>query len=789
MTAMKESKILTLFSRPLVTVPLLLFLVVLSYANTLYSPFVFDDMHSFVDEPYAYVRDFSYDSFSKLSNTFFGKARLIPMITFSINHYMAKGQMPIYHITNIAIHLLATFFVYWFITTLLRTRVGVSTLRGFSAVWFSLFAAALWALNPVQTNAVTYIVQRMTSLSALFYLATLTFYVKGRLAATRKNRGFFYVFSAGMAGCAFLSKENSFMLPAAILLVEWIFISPGIFVKIFQRMKWYHWLAIFLVAIALLPLAEQRWTGILNTGNFRPFTWDERLLTQSRVVVYYMTLLLLPLPGRMNLDYDFPISTSIISPPTTLVAIILLGLVLIWSFYRREKYPLIVFGVFWYFLNLVIESTVIPLELVFEHRLYLPSVGFYIACLAGLDLLLASLKTKYAAREVEQVFVLLMVILVTFFSIGTTVRNNVWRDSYALYSDSVKKSPNKPRPHLDLGVAMGRDVDLERESIAVFERVIELGKPKKERYLQAATNIVVTYANLGEFEEAIARGEKYIEEAPDYVKGDGYTKLMNNLAYAYGKTGQYSEAMQALASAMTLERKRLNTYLVNAMVITLTAAYDHEEYRDKLELTEEDGNKALSVQLRMARLLSDLREYEKADVFFLKEVLEDEPEHDLARELNETIQEKLRKNRKQEELMNLENHPPYTANMTYRISFDLSDFIFKHYSPLYFAVGSLLDKAEKASQPDDPFVLWYRIKWYMKTGDREKLVQELEKAARLQPDFVPLLRLTGEYYERIGDWDKAVEIYSHILELYPGEPAWLQYKKKIAAYNENKTTQ
>ena len=83
-------------------------------------------------------------------------------------------------------------------------------------MWFSFFAAALWALNPVQTNAVTYIVQRMTSLAALFYLATLAFYVQGRLAANRTHRGLFYVFSAGMAGCAFLSKENSYMLPVAI---------------------------------------------------------------------------------------------------------------------------------------------------------------------------------------------------------------------------------------------------------------------------------------------------------------------------------------------------------------------------------------------------------------------------------------------------------------------------------------------------------------------------------------------------------------------------------------------
>ena len=257
MTPKKESKILLLFSRPLMVVPLLLFLIVISYANTLYSPFVLDDMHSFVEEPNVYVHDFSYESFSKLSSTVFGKARLIPLMTFSINHYMAKGQMPIYHITNIVIHLLATLVVFWFITTLFRTPVGSSALKGIPAAYFSFFVAAQWALNPVQTNAVTYIVQRMTSISALFYIAALTFYVKGRMAAAQKYRILFYMSSAGMAFCAFLSKENSFMLPAAIFLVEWMFISPMIVSRIFQRMKWYHWVGIFLLVLVFLPFVAR----------------------------------------------------------------------------------------------------------------------------------------------------------------------------------------------------------------------------------------------------------------------------------------------------------------------------------------------------------------------------------------------------------------------------------------------------------------------------------------------------------------------------------------------------
>jgi len=787
MNEMKQSKILNLYSRPIFTVLILLFFVALSYSNTLYSPFVLDDKHTFIEEPNVYLHDFSFESISKLSATKFGKARFIPIATFAINHHLAKGHFAIYHVTNIVIHLLCILAVYWLVMSLLQTPVGSSVLKGIPITWFAFSVAALWALNPVQTNAVTYVVQRMTSIAALFYIASIIFYVKGRLAEKLKHSLLFYLFSAAMALCAFLSKENSFMLPAAVLLVEWMFITPDIFNKILRQLKWYHWVILLIVVVLMLPLFENRWISILNTGNHRHFTWIGRLLTEARVVVYYISLLMLPLPGRMNLDYDFPVSSSVFSPPGTLLSLVLLGVLLCWSFRKRDQYPLLVFGVFWFFLHLIIESTIIPLEIIFEHRLYLPSVGFYITFLVMLDLVVAYMKTKRSPLEVEQLFVLVTIIIMTFLSIGTSVRNNVWRNAYTLYKDCAEKAPNNPRAHLNLGIAMGRESNLERESIKESQKAISLGKPKRENYIEAANNIVIAYYNLGEFEEAIDHGKKYLEEAPDYVSGKGYPKLMCSLAYAYNKTGQYSDAIQMLASGMTIEQRKLNGYLVNTMMQTFSAAYDHEEYREKLQLTEENGNKDLSVRLRMARLLFDLKDYGKANDF-IKETMKISPDNELAKLLNEELQDQIQKNRKQEELMEIRNHPPYRTSAIYKISLDLSDFIFENYSPLHFAIGYLLDKAEKASQPADPFILWYKIKWYKKIGDKGKLVQTLEESVKLQPDFVPLLKLAGSYYEQIGQQDKAVEIFKHILELYPGDRAWLEYEKKINAYNESKKT-
>lgn len=139
--------------------------------------------------------------------------------------------------------------------------------------------------------------------------------------------------------------------------------------------------------------------------------------------------------------------------------------------------------------------------------------------------------------------------------------------------------------------------------------------------------------------------------------------------------------------------------------------------------------------------------------------------------------------------MDISNHRPYQENTRYKTATDLTDFIIRYYSPLHFTIGWLLEQAAQASRPDDPFVLLYKIKWFMKVSDREQLIEALEKVVDLQPDFVPLLRLAGEYYELVGEMGKAAEIYAHILELYPGEPLWVIYKKKIIQYNEAKVAQ
>ncbi|MDH5299368.1 MAG: hypothetical protein OEV91_10155, partial [Desulfobulbaceae bacterium] len=166
----------------------LLLVVFLCYRQTFHSPLVLDDVSSFVEVQSVHVADFSVESLRQISRSPFGVARVIPMLSFAVDHQLGGGSIVQFHLTNLVIHLLATTAVFFFVFSLLETTVGRKALKCLPPATFAFFVAALWALNPVQTNAVTYIVQRMASLAALFYCLACVFYLRSRLAGNLRCR-------------------------------------------------------------------------------------------------------------------------------------------------------------------------------------------------------------------------------------------------------------------------------------------------------------------------------------------------------------------------------------------------------------------------------------------------------------------------------------------------------------------------------------------------------------------------------------------------------------------------
>jgi hypothetical protein len=242
----------------------------------------------------------------------------------------------------------------------------------------------------------------MASLGGMFYLLSMVLYIKARLSSGRIR----YVYFGGTVLTYLLgvsSKENVAILPLFIALYEFYFfqnldLSPKSRKIIFLLVG----ILIALGAFGLILWGKRYLNVIIEGYEYRTFTMEERVLTQFRVVLYYLTLLIYPHPSRLNLDYDFPISKTIFDPPTTILSILVIAGLIVYSIWVAKKRPVLSFFILWYFGNLVIESSIFPLEMVYEHRLYLPAVGpfvlFALLAVRGIEKLRAKIKIKAKGR-------------------------------------------------------------------------------------------------------------------------------------------------------------------------------------------------------------------------------------------------------------------------------------------------------------------------------------------------------------------------------------------------------
>ena len=362
----------------LIAIALIAGVALLAYSNTFSVPFDFDDLPNIIQNPNIQIRPLSWDSLERLvKNTYVESIRVFSYFTLALNYYFGGLNVFGYHLVNLIIHIASGIFLYWFLMLTfnlpsLKERYGLISYR------VALFTSLIFVTHPIQTQSVTYIVQRMASMAGMFYLLSLVLYIKGRLSSGWGR----FLYFGGMALTYLLgvfSKENVAILPLFVGLYEFYF-----FQKLDLSPRGRKILFSFIAALLMLGafgflIWGQRYMDVIEEGfKFRTFTMWERVLTQFRVVLYYLTLLAYPHPSRLNLDYDFPISKTILDPPTTLISILIVAGLIGYSIWTAKKRPMISFCILWYFGNLVIESSIFPLEIAFEHRLYLPAVGPFI---------------------------------------------------------------------------------------------------------------------------------------------------------------------------------------------------------------------------------------------------------------------------------------------------------------------------------------------------------------------------------------------------------------------------
>jgi hypothetical protein len=471
-------------------------LTLLAYARSFGSLFQFDDYNFIVGN--EAIRVPSLDAF-----VHFGQSRLLPFATLALN-YRIGGEDPFgYHVVNFAMHLLATWTVYALALALCQTPRLRGSWLAERPLPFAVGAAFLFACHPIQVQAVTYIVQRMATMAAMFYVGSVLLSVRARnaqlgLAAGRPTIAFGG--SVLLALAAFFSKENSASLPVAILLTDWTFYGRQMDARQVLRLAPFFALDLVipltwkLLGTAPIPVTQSdgsvagQVNSLLHLLAFRadPFGHIapvDYFLTQCVVIPRYLRLVVLP--WGFNVDHDIPVATGLSLPVVAGLAS-LAGL-LAFGLYAGKRWSVVGFSVVWVFLALSVESSFFPIsDVMVEHRMYLAMPG--VALVTGATF-------AWAVRQWQRPALLLGAAAMMLLATLTFSRNEVWRTPLSLWLDALVKSPGKARVYVNVGTALHFEERLD-EAITYYCKALAIDPQNKRAQV-----------NLNRaLEERVARG-------------------------------------------------------------------------------------------------------------------------------------------------------------------------------------------------------------------------------------------------------------------------------------------
>jgi tetratricopeptide (TPR) repeat protein len=532
--------------RPLVHLALICTLGLAAYSNVFNAPFQLDDVD--LVSRNAAVRDLRHfipSSGYELPGHL--KSRYVGYLTFALNYKLHGLDVKGYHAVNLAVHILNALLVYMLVALTFRTPLLVRSRFKERSGQAALLAGLLFVSHPVQTEAVTYVFQRHASLAAFFFLLSLASYAGSRLSEGRGKRYALYALSILSAVLAMKTKENAFTLPVVAALYEALFLG-GTGETLRRRALR---LAPLLLTMLIVPLSLAGTGKPLGEviGGLGPATRGyagvsrlEYLFTQQRVIATYIRLLLFPV--NQSIDYDYPLFTSFLNMPVLLSSMFILTTVLFSMyllFLSRTKdaaLRLIAFGALWFFATLSVESGVVPIPmLINEYRLYLPSAGAVAAVTTGAFMLTG----KPGNRGLRAAAALLAVFLVLAFSGATYARNATWGSRIRLWEDTVRKSPLKLRPRVNLGLAY-YDAGMVDEAISEYRAALDISPDEGKAHL----NLALAYHRKGLLDKAI---EHYLS-ALSLISSS--VQVLNNLGLAYYEKGRIEEAIRHFQKALEL---------------------------------------------------------------------------------------------------------------------------------------------------------------------------------------------------------------------------------------------
>jgi len=523
--------------RPLQLVALLVLVTAIVYVNSLAAPFLFDDW-LFIGEDGVIRQAWKWDSWQYLNRAF-------ATWTLQWNHDLGRGFFAWqYRLTNVAIHIAAGLTLFGLVrrTLLLPATEPLSGLTPAArrdqgqdrADWVAAAVALIWLVHPLQTESVTYVVQRYESLMGLFFLLTLYFTLRG--AQSDKPRDWYI---AAFVACCLgaLSKEVIAIAPLIVLLYDRAFLS-GTWTGAWRR-RWPLYLALLLPVAFLLFATRNLFVGDASSSAgfvMKDITAWEYLRSQPAVLLYYLRLALWP--DRLILDYGWPVAESPLAIYGLGAVILLLVGLSLWATWRHPKLGFLGLS---FFLILAPTSSVIPIkDLAFEHRMYLPLAVVIVLAVLAVEQLLVRLKLPVGVR-VSAALVLIAVVA-GGLSLRTMLRNRDYADSIVIWKQCIENNPSHPRPYRILADAYLKQdpvvaIAFYKEALAknpnIYWLWIDLGNAQLKRknipeatqaYEQAARlepKLIQAHVNLsrlrmrsGDFAGAVNAAEEGIRAKP-----------------------------------------------------------------------------------------------------------------------------------------------------------------------------------------------------------------------------------------------------------------------------------
>jgi Flp pilus assembly protein TadD/4-amino-4-deoxy-L-arabinose transferase-like glycosyltransferase len=598
---------------PLLPAIALFILIIAIYANTINSPFQWDEKLLIEHNPIIRSMDYflepsnakgfiGYDNFIK---------RYFSYVTFAINYWAHGTSVQGYHVLNILIHLFTSLSVYWLVSLLMQTPALKETGLKDKAGALAFLSAAVFAVHPVQTEAVTYIFQRHALLVGLLYVLAVALYLNWR----RTGKWLWYGLCLLACVLAMKSKGNAFTLPVMITLTEFMFFGGFKVGKLNKRVLF---LVPVLLTMLIIPLTQasvhssqgEEVSVIEAIVSVTADKGDEGsyLLTQLRVMATYLRLLALPV--GQNLDYDFPEYSSLSEGPVLASLLLLLAVAALGAYcFRvgmrgRREFLLVAWGLLWFFIAISVESSFIKLSMVInEYRMYLPIAGLVPGAIGLLFIKMEDFNEIRGIRP-EKLIVFVVIVL---FAMASIHRNAQWESKITLWGDVVKKSPMKTRGMLHLGVALEENKQFD-EALKVFKRALEIEPDNHETHYDMG----VVYGKQKDNLQALRAYMRATELNP--AKASAH----NNLGALYVNMKQYDKALESFKIASDLEP--INPKPHNNMSIIYLKRKEYDFALEELLLLLKYGPRNPFVHNKLGYVYFQLERYDKAEEHYKKSI-------------------------------------------------------------------------------------------------------------------------------------------------------------------------